>query len=74
VPVCEARRVRESVPHLDGQPVVNEHLLHYLVEEVLFLWVRPGGHHLLEVVHEGGHRSPVEGGEFELLATLAQLP
>ncbi len=46
---------------------MNEHLLHYLVEEVLLLWVRSGGHHLLEVVDECGNSLAVKCGQFELL-------
>jgi len=58
---AEARRVREPVPHLDGQAVMNEHLLHHLVEEVLLLWVGPGCHHLLEIVDERHHCRAFEG-------------
>lgn len=46
---------------------MHEHLLHHLVEKVLFLWVRPGGQDLFEVVHQGLKHRPVDGRELQAL-------
>ena len=40
---------------------MDKHLLHQLVEKVLLFWVRPFGHYVLEIVHEGRQHLPVDG-------------
>ncbi len=52
---------------------MDEDLLHQMAKKVLLLWVRSGGHDLLEVVHKAREHLPIEGGEVKALAPLLQI-
>ena len=65
--------VRHGVPDLGRVSVVDEHLLHHQVEEVLFLWGRPRGEDIVEAPEEGGDLGLVEPGQGKPVAPVAQL-